>query len=180
MCVLIQSIHIKYKLAVKGYMGEGTMKMDFSRLQLRWWWVTIIFWKVSVHWKHSRYADISTNSFRILPSVSKYDLCRYLYTVEIANQCPRCFLLCTVIFVIAMFNPFYRDCTIGHGVEVQLVALCHKYQFPCHNVITDPTHSWAALHTAVQCKYTQLYLESARWRSVSAWLWHLTSWIVVM
>ena len=75
------------------------------------------FWKVSMCCEHSRYADVSTNSFRLLPSVAKYDyFCWYLYTVEIENRCPRCFLLCTIIFVIALFNLFYRDCTIGHGV----------------------------------------------------------------
>ena len=36
----------------------------------------------------------------------------YLYTAEIPN---RCFLYCAIIFFIALFNRFGRDCKIRHG-----------------------------------------------------------------
>ena len=35
--------------------------------------------------------------------------------IQTSNPYPHCFLYCTIIFMIALFNPFYRDCTIGHG-----------------------------------------------------------------
>ena len=70
--------------------------------------------------KAHKLAIVSKISFRILTPVTIFEyFCRYLYTVGISNRYPRFFLYCTIIFMIALFNPFYRDFTIGHGAFIQ-------------------------------------------------------------
>ena len=122
MCLLIYSIHQKYEIDGKQrYIWAGTMKAEIFLSQTSLVVSNDFFLKSINTLKRRRYADVSRNSFRILPTVTKYNyFCWYLYTVEIANRCPRSFLHCTMIFVIALFNPFYRDSTIGHGVRVVL------------------------------------------------------------
>ena len=69
--------------------------------------------------KAYRLVIVSKLSFRILPPLTIFDYFRrYLYTVGISNRYFRCFLYCTIIFMIALFNQFCRDCAIGHGVFI--------------------------------------------------------------
>ena len=36
---------------------------------------------------------------------------------KLKNRCLCCFLYCMIIFAIAVFNPFFRDCTIRHSSD---------------------------------------------------------------
>ena len=129
------------------YMGEGTTKMAFFSSRTSLVVSNDFFWKVWIRLKNSRYADVSRNSLRSLPRVTKYDyFCWYLSSVEIANRCPRCFLHCMIIFVIALFNPFYRDCTIGHGGLIFNMGIPKRVWRHLH-IEMVPRFHYAAVHS---------------------------------
>ena len=120
----------------------------WSREQQKWHFLVLSVRNV-FFFRKNKFTESTINSSLFPKSVFEfYHQSQYLntsadiYTMGISNRYPRCFLYCTIIFMIALSNPLCRDCTIGHWEVCMIKFVLISYENACNQkVLNRALHS---------------------------------------